>query len=348
MHISEIGFYCCPSDHSELRLERAEIRGDEVVTGQLVSAAHKRYPIQRGVPYLVYPQELSPIEAQTQSDYDRVAEKVYDIGLEWQFAALYEDENRNRELMVDMLAPQPHHRVLEVGCGTGRDSFRIARRLGREGSLFLQDLSSSMVYTCIGKMDGYGRSTKLECSLHYSVSNATWLPFPDGFFDSVFHFGGFNQFGDMRRAAQEFARITKPGGRVLFGDESVGPWLKGSEFDQIVCTNNPLFRAELPISVLPECARDVQLRWIMGNCFYVIVFTKGDGPPPLNLDLPHEGWRGGTMRSRYYGRLEGVSPEVKSLVIKAAAKCGLSVHEWLDRSLRRDSEHVLSADGQES
>jgi hypothetical protein len=80
----------------------------------------------------------------------------------------------------------------------------------------------------------------------------------------------------------------------------------------------------------------------MANCFYVITFRKGDGLPPLNLDLPHKGWRGGTMRSRYFGVLEGVTPEAKELTRKAAASVGLSVHEWLDRLVRKQAAEDIS------
>ena len=105
----------------------------------------------------------------------------------------------------------------------------------------------------------------------------------------------------------------------------------------VVATNNPLFNNRLPLEAIPVCARDVTVRWIMANCFYVIAFRKGDGPPPLNIDLPHQGWRGGTMRSRYFGVMEGVTPEAKELARKAAANAGVSVHEWLDRLVRRQA-----------
>ena len=49
---------------------------------------------------------------------------------------------------------------------------------------------------------------------------------PSDFFDAVFHFGGFNEFFDAQTDRDEFARVVKPGGIVLFGDESVGPWLR--------------------------------------------------------------------------------------------------------------------------
>jgi SAM-dependent methyltransferase len=198
-----------------------------------------------------------------------------------------------------------------------------------------------MVATCRAKMAEYDRKQRFCCALDYSISSAVHLPFATDFFDAVFHFGGFNQFGDLRRAAAEFARVVKPNGRVVFGDESVGPWLKGTEFEQIVCTNNALFRHDLPIDTLPENARDVSVRWIMGNCFYLIAFRKGDGPPRLDLDLPHAGWRGGTMRSRYFGVLEGVTPEAKELARQAAAKSGTSVHQWLDRLVRKQAEQDL-------
>jgi ubiquinone/menaquinone biosynthesis C-methylase UbiE len=331
MNPAEAAFYRAPETLLPLRLE-----GD-----CLISEDRQRFDIESGVPNLLWPKNLSEIEERTKSEYDRVAAQIYDAALEWQFAALYEDEGRVREQLVDMLDPQPGHRVLEVGCGNGHDSIRIARRLGPDGSLFLQDLSPRMVHACVTQMEERGRGTAFKCSLHFSISNAVYLPFPDDFFDFVFHFGGFNEFSEKKRAASEFARVVKPGGTVLFGDESVGPWLRDTEFGHIVTTNNPLFAHALPLEAIPVSARAVKVQWIMANCFYVITFRKGDGPPPLNLDLPHKGWRGGTMRSRYYGVLEGVTPEAKELVRKAAAKAGVSVHEWLDRLVRRQAKADL-------
>ena len=38
--------------------------------------------------------------------------------------------------MIDLLRLTPEAKVLEIGAGTGRDSFRIARKLGPSGTLF--------------------------------------------------------------------------------------------------------------------------------------------------------------------------------------------------------------------
>jgi SAM-dependent methyltransferase len=205
----------------------------------------------------------------------------------------------------------------------------------------MQDLSPGMVSVCVRIMSDLASTGTFSCSLDYSVSNATALPFPDDYFDAVFHFGGFNQFGDLKKGAAELTRVAKPGGRIVIGDEAVAPWLKGTEFEAIVTTNNALFNAEVPLAALPENAREVVVRWIIGNCFYVIGFRKGDGLPPLNLDLPHKGWRGGTMRSRYFGVLEGVTVEAKALAKQAAQKAGVSVHEWLDQLVKSEASSVL-------
>jgi hypothetical protein len=78
----------------------------------------------------------------------------------------------------------------------------------------------------------------------------------------------------------------------------------------------------------------VTVRWLIANCFYVIAFTKGEGTPQLDLDLKHAGSRGGSLRTRYFGVLEGVSDEAKALVREAAAKAEMGIHDWLDARLR--------------
>jgi ubiquinone/menaquinone biosynthesis C-methylase UbiE len=341
MLIERISDFRCPRSGTSLQLVDAVMRGDEIVSGKLVSAGGDVYAIENGIPNFVDGALLTAIEAQTKADYDRVADEIYDIAVDWQFAAMNEDENAVRESMVGLLELRESDTVLEVGCGTGRDSFRLARRLGPAGRLHMQDLSPGMVSACVRTMADLDATEKFSCSLDYSVSNATALPFPDDFFDAVFHFGGFNQFGDLRKGAAELARVAKPGGHILFGDEAVAPWLKDSEFAAIVTTNNALFKAEAPLETLPEGARDVTVRWIIGNCFYLIGFRKGEGPPPLNIDLPHQGWRGGTMRSRYFGVLEGVTVEAKALAKQAAAKSGVSIHEWVDKLVKAQAAAVL-------
>jgi ubiquinone/menaquinone biosynthesis C-methylase UbiE len=317
--------------------------GDRVSSGSLVGDQYS-YPIKDGIPDFVRKAQLTQLEIDTQIEYDQVAEQFYDAALDWLFESYYEKEEDVREFMLDPLGLSPASKVLEVGCGTGRDSFRIARRLDERGVLFLQDLSPKMVEKTRGLLEKhFNAKDPLAPQIDFFISNATTLPFPDGYFDCVFHFGGFNNFGDQKATLEEFCRVTKKGGKIVFGDESLPPWLEGTTFGEIVCTNNSLFRHKVPLSTLPVSARNVTLRWVLGGCFYLIDFVVAEGEPPLNLDLPHKGRRGGTLRTRYYGQLEGVSLEAKKAAIEAAKAKGLSLHEWLDGVVKERAKKDLGS-----
>ena len=54
---------------------------------------------------------------------DDVADHIYDVAVDRLFASFFEDEDAVRESMIDGLQIGSGARVLEIGCGTGRDSF---------------------------------------------------------------------------------------------------------------------------------------------------------------------------------------------------------------------------------
>jgi ubiquinone/menaquinone biosynthesis C-methylase UbiE len=341
--------YVCPVSQSALSVAvDDDPESEKLRNAELLSKAGQRYVVREGIPIFLPAALLTEVEQQTQAEYDASAEQKYDAAVDWQFRSFYENEDRVRENMVDLLSLTPHSRVLEIGCGTGRDSFRIARKLDSAGEFFVQDLSEQMVLKTCQRLDAEMRQ-RGKTNFRYFVSTARLLPFPDGFFDAVFHFGGFNNFSEPRKSLAEMTRVVKPDGRVVFGDEALPPWLEGTEYGEILTTNNPLFKNRVPLHCLPENAREVTLRWVLGGCFYLIDYKAGDGPPPIDLDLPHKGWRGGTMRTRYYGRLEGVTPEARNLAIEAARSRGMSLHEWLDTLVRNaaksDLECYSASDG---
>lgn len=306
-------------------------------TEQLVSSSGHVYPIRSGIVDFTHQMELECADANARQQYDAQAGEAYDNAMQWLWTAFQQDEQAVRSGLIDQLDVRPGQKVLEIGCGGGSDSRLIAERL-QEGALFLQDLSYEMLRLCKGRLQEWD-SPKLD--LEFSVSPAVPLPFADGYFDRVFHFGGLNMFSDIAAAMKEMARVTRVGGKIVVGDESVAPWLRQSEFGRVVINNNKLYEAPVPLDNLPECARDVALQFIVANTFYVISFTVGEGPPTANFDLPHKGRRGGTMRTRYYGQLEGVSLDAKKQAIAAAAAAGKSLHEWLDDAVRAKAARDL-------
>ncbi|MBI3620469.1 class I SAM-dependent methyltransferase [Candidatus Roizmanbacteria bacterium] len=334
--------YVCPLSHTAFSLEKGESTGsEEIFSGNLISKKGQSYVIQHGIPNFLPKDQIDKDESKIQEEYDAMADQFYDAALNWLFESFYESEDTIRGGMIDLLELKKDSRVLEVGCGTGRDSFRIAQRLGKEGTLFLQDISPKMVVKTKKVLGDTYEKLGLACELDYFVSSATHLPFPDGYFDSLFHFGGFNHFAQQKQALEEFSRVVKKGGKVVFGDESLPPWLEDTEFGKIVINNNSLFKFKAPLECIPQNSRQVVLRWILGSCFFLIDYKVGEGLPPINLDLPHQGRRGGTMRTRYFGQLEGVTLEAKKMAQDAAQKAGLSLHDWLDR-LVRDGAKIKS------
>ena len=91
--------------------------------------------------------------------------------------------------------------------------------------------------------------------------------------------------------------------------------------------NSNSYQYDPPLKCLPECAKDVNLKWITGGVFYLFDFML-DGAPKADFDFEIPGSRG-THRTRYYGSLEGVTSEAKELAIKAQSLSGKSMHRWL-------------------
>jgi SAM-dependent methyltransferase len=338
MHPSTIRTYRCPYSQEALHF-RGEMAGGEITEGVLVSASGLEYPLVDGIPHLIQPEleSYSPDEAHEKEYYEATAH-AYDSVLDWLFTSFYEDEAAVRRKVIDLLQVAPGDRVIETGAGTCRDTVRIAERLTPDGELYVQDLSPRMLSIGRDRVRSCGLLNGSQGRVEFSVGNAERLPFPDRFFDGAYHFGGLNLFSDKEKALAEMARVVRVGGKVVVGDEGLAPWLRGTEYGAILTNSNRLYSYGPPLESVPECARDSTVRWLIGDAFYVIEFRVGDGPPRINLDLPIQGKRGGTHRTRYYGGLEGVTPEAKTMAEEAAEASGLSMHEWLDRAVRAAAE----------
>jgi ubiquinone/menaquinone biosynthesis C-methylase UbiE/uncharacterized protein YbaR (Trm112 family) len=326
--------YICPNTKTPLVCRPQQTKDGEVISGELVNDRCARYPISSGIPDLTFPPNLGLAAHDARSYYDQAA-SVYDDVAHLSFTIQHADETTTRQSFIDLLELMAGHRVLEVACGTGRDSENIAARLDETGSLFLQDLSRPMIERCRERLRRY------SVPIEYSVGNACYLPYPNGYFDRVFSFGGLSVFGDIPAALREIVRVTRVGGKVVVGDESMAPWLYNTEYGRILLNNNPLFRASVPLEHIPVEARQVGLRWVVGGVYYLIDFSVGEGDPPANFDLQIPGKRGGTLRTRFYGRVEGVKPDTLDLAVKARDKSGKSMHDWLDEVVRQAAKREL-------
>ncbi len=99
-------------------------------------------------------------------------------------------------------------RVLEVGAGTGRDSFGMVEQ---GASVFMLDYSTNSLNIINNIASEQKVDVKPVCG------NAFSLPFPDGSFDLVFHQGLLEHFREKEaeNLLRENIRVTKTGGLIL-------------------------------------------------------------------------------------------------------------------------------------
>jgi ubiquinone/menaquinone biosynthesis C-methylase UbiE len=124
--------------------------------------------------------------------YDRVGEPYHDY-----FAGR----------LVQLLDPLPHEDLLDVGCGRGAV---LAHAAGRVAHLVGIDVSPAMVSAARAELVRAGVAHP-----DVRVMDAEQLDIPDASFDVVTCAFALFFLPDAQRAAGEFARVVRPGGRVI-------------------------------------------------------------------------------------------------------------------------------------
>lgn len=326
MKQSALAVYRCPVTGGSLQLEDLEKLGEEVTSGTLL-AADKRYAIESGMPVFASTEQLTGTARFARNYYASIADS-YDENVHVTFDLFNENELDVRLSMINLLNLNPHSKVLEISAGTGKDSQLIAERLDENGELWLLDISPDMLVQAKEKIAKHPARTEA------AIGDACHLPYGDNYFDALYCFAGIGHFTELKSALSEMARVVRPGGRVVFCEKNVPPWLRDTEYGKILINNNPIFADPDPLALIPVEARNAGIRWILGNAHYVVDYTVGTGEPMGNFDLELPGYRGGSFNTRYFGKVEGITKETKALYEKAAIKSGMSLHKWLDTAIK--------------
>ena len=112
-------------------------------------------------------------------------------------------------VMLDMAALQPGERVLDVACGTGLVSFRVADAVGEDGAVVGTDISGGMVEAARRRaVEGNIGNVRFECCDAEALC-------PDGEpFDTALCGLGLMYVPNPVKALREMGRRLKPGGRI--------------------------------------------------------------------------------------------------------------------------------------
>lgn len=102
-------------------------------------------------------------------------------------------------------------KVLDVAGGSGDLSRLFAKQVGTTGTVMLTDINSAMLHQGRDNMVDRG----IAEPVHYAITDAEKLCFPDAFFDCVAISFGLRNVTRKEVALADMVRVLKPGGRLL-------------------------------------------------------------------------------------------------------------------------------------
>jgi ubiquinone/menaquinone biosynthesis C-methylase UbiE len=111
-------------------------------------------------------------------------------------------------LAFDLFVPVQGMRVLDVGCGTGNFSIKLAQKGCKVTGI---DISEKMLHIARKKAEMAGLNIEFKNVDVYD------LDFPDESFDAVFSMAAFEFIKEPKKAFDEMYRVLKTGGQLLIG-----------------------------------------------------------------------------------------------------------------------------------
>lgn len=124
-----------------------------------------------------------------------------------------------RNVAVRMAAVRPRDTVVDVACGTGDLTLKFAEAVGKSGGTTPaagQVVGIDFTYAMlpIAREKG-GRARAAGQAVRWINGDALALPLPDGSADVVSIAFGIRNVSDWGAAIDEFARVLRPGGRLI-------------------------------------------------------------------------------------------------------------------------------------
>jgi SAM-dependent methyltransferase len=117
-----------------------------------------------------------------------------------------------RKRLLEILAPQPGERLLEVGPGTGYYSLDVAERLDG-GALSVFDIQQEMLDHVMRR----AAERKIQ-NIEPTLGDARTMPYEDGSFDGAYLVTVLGEIPDQDAALRELARVLRRGGRLVVGE----------------------------------------------------------------------------------------------------------------------------------
>jgi S-adenosylmethionine-diacylgycerolhomoserine-N-methlytransferase len=171
----------------------------------------------------------------------------------------------SRDLLLDGLAPSPGGSVLEIGCGTGRNLIRAAKRYP-DAKLFGIDISQEMLKTALRTMDAMSVSQRVKVACADATSFNAELSLGQSKFDRIYFSYTLSMIPEWQTALHHTFTLLSETGElhiVDFGQcERLPKFFRNSLFqwlNMFHVTPRAMLKTELE-SLTVESESDVQLK----------------------------------------------------------------------------------------
>jgi ubiquinone/menaquinone biosynthesis C-methylase UbiE len=131
-------------------------------------------------------------------------------GADWLERAERQEEERP-DLLLPALNLKPGDAVADIGAGTGYYTRRLARLVGRDGTVYAVDIQPEMLELLTNKMAELQLKNVKPC-----LGTVTDPKLPVGAVDLVLMVDVYHEFDHPYEMLQSICRALKPGGRVVF------------------------------------------------------------------------------------------------------------------------------------
>ena len=216
------------------------------------------------------------------------------------------------EGLVDTLAPEPGERALDIGCGRGAVTTRLARAVSPSGTVDAIDLSPAMVEHTAALLRADGLNARVQ------VMDAVDPPLPPASFDVVASSLVLFFMPDPPAALARWVALLAPGGRIgltTFGDEHpvwtrlddlFRPWVPPGMLDPKVVGPDAPFASDAGMETMMRDAGATDVRTVT-----------------LRIDVPWgdvDGWKAFSMSTGQRAMWAAVPAEERETMLVRAGE----------------------------